>query len=338
MRAHLIDKVILPDEPTDPRPRPGGGWLVTSRDDPRQVTVLDSGLRTVRRLRMPDVPGITGRAVDPTGRRVAVSRAECVQVNDGGSADAVDWRVEHGSWDRFPVGAGACVFSLDGTELWATVRPREDLYDDDDDEDDGGGFGGGDECWVLDAVTGERLGRTELISELSFSSLLPHPDGRHMGVLVGEGQDGSFGHWVRREGRRIVRTPTDLLGLRDRSLAAIAPDGRHYLNQSWTTLSSHAFPTAELVAERPIDGILPEGPAWRYGFAYYDASTVLATFHEDGPAVSTTLLRSPSLEPLGEIAYPDGAPYAGVASGGDGSWVTVRGNEPARWSFEPAAT
>jgi hypothetical protein len=325
-----MNLISLPAEVKLIRPLSSGGWWVTFQDDPQQAVVLDDQLQEIRRLRVPLSPDISTYVVDPEGSLLAASCEDSVHVAGKSALGDLDWRRKHGSWSDFPPGLGACAFSLDGTELWATVRPSD--FDEEGSDEKEGGWG--DECWVLDASTGELLGRTFMGSELSYSHILAHPDGRHVGVVVSEGQDGTFGYWLRREGHRLIKTPTDLMGRRDRSLAAVAPDGLHYLNQGWTTLSTHTFPTAELITERPAADVLRQGRPWNYTFSYYDASTVLATLADNGLVASTMVLRAPSLEPLGEIEYPAPTQPWAVASRGDGSWLTIRGTEVARWSFE----
>ncbi|MEU9128781.1 hypothetical protein AB0D08_11815 [Kitasatospora sp. NPDC048540] len=306
---------------------------MTCQDDPRQAVVLDGRLQEVRRVDVPLASDTASYAVSPDGSMLAASLEDGIQV----AGPDVGWRRGHGSWSDFPSGLGACAFSPDGTEVWATVRPG-----DPDDEDPDGECGDpeqedsegwGDECWVLDAVTGKVLGRTSMDSEMSYSHLTVHPDGRHVGVVVSEGQDGSFGYWLRREGNRLVKTPTDLMGRHDRSLVAVAPDGRHYLNQGWVTLSTHSFPGAELLTERPAADVLLRGRPWNYVFGYYDASTVLATVADDDGVASTVVLRAPSLELLGEVEYPVRTRPRAVVCAGDGSWLTVDGTDLVRWSL-----
>ncbi|GAA1116844.1 hypothetical protein [Kitasatospora arboriphila] len=331
-----MNRISLPAEVARVRPLAGGGWWVTCQDDPQQAVVLDDHLEEVRRLRVPLPPGVAAYAVSPDAGLLAASGEDSVRV----SGTTVDWSRKHGSWSDFPPGLGACAFSLDGTELWATVRPvdqDEDWDEPDDDEDlddeeeDEGGWG--DECWVLDAATGDVLARTSVDSEMSYSRLLAHPDGRHFGAVVSEGQDGSFGYWVRRDGNRLIKTPTDLMGRRDRLPVAVAPNGHHYLNQGWTTLSTHSFPSAELIIERPAADVLLRGQPWNYVFDYYDPSTVLATLTDNGRATATVVLRAPSLEPLGEVEYPVPTRPRAVVSAGDGSWLTVEGTDVVRWSL-----
>ncbi|MFD9124991.1 hypothetical protein [Kitasatospora sp. NPDC059571] len=332
-----MNMISLPSDVGLVRRLAHGGWWVTCQDEPQQAVVLDRRLQEVRRVCVPPSPGTAAYVVSPDGSLLAASGEDSVRV----SGVDVGWSREHGSWSDFPPGLGACAFSLDGAELWATVRPGDP--DGEWDEPDAGGGedldeaqdegGWGDECWVLDAVTGEVLGRTSVDSEMSYSHLLAHPDGRHVAVVVSEGQDGSFGHWVRRDGNHLVKTPTDLLGRRDRSPVAVAPDGRHYLNQGWTTLSTHSFPSAELIAERRAAEVLSQGRPWNYVFGYYDASTVLATLTDNGRAASTVALRAPSLEPLGEVEYPVATRPRAVVCAGDGSWLTVEGTDVARWSL-----
>lgn len=352
MRARLICQVSLPGDVDRIEPLSQGGWWVTRRDAPRQAIVLDRSLQEVRRPRAPAIARHEGHAVDPEGRAVAVSRDDGVEVSGESALGTFRWRLQHRSWSDYPSALGDCAFSLSGAEVWAVVRPycsddeegpdvgteSEDLVDgmdapDDEEEDawDDSEY----QCWVLDRATGQLLARAPLdgFSDESHSFIVVHPDGCHMGVFSVLPGDGVMGHWARRDGQRLVTTPIwPFRG--EPALCAIAPDGQHYVNETWTTLSTHAFPTGELIAQRPaVDALVRQSRNCH--FAYYDASTLLVTpmNTDSNRDVVTTAFHAPSLKPLGEVQYPTSMKPERIVSAGDQSWLTICGTKVARWTF-----
>jgi hypothetical protein len=146
-----------------------------------------------------------------------------------------------------------------------------------------------------------------------------------------------FGYWLRQDdprSGRLAKAPTDLLGGRDRSIGAVAPDGRHFLNFTATSLSTHAFPSMELIAEQSTDALFGGPESWRYVVGYYDASTLIATLTEGGVVKAAKVVRVPSLELLGEIEHPGGTSPSALVPTGDGTWLTVSGPDLALWTSE----
>src|SRR5438132_8235846 len=202
MRATLITRVHT-SAPIPARLHGGSGWYSRSAET---LSILDEGFGVVRRFALgPDVPGVCG--VSPDLTRVAVSGRDRIRVVD--EQGAVLWSVSHSPWGTDYSYAGSCGFSLDGRQVWATVpdtalgtEVHDGLWDDDLDADQPSGAGRwgrpeswGDQWWVLDATTGAILGRGWLGAAATGSRVLAHPDGVHMGLDLGEGQDGSRIYW-----------------------------------------------------------------------------------------------------------------------------------------------
>ncbi|MEU8776959.1 hypothetical protein [Streptomyces sp. NPDC048606] len=243
------------------------------------------------------------------------------------------WEYRHGCWDqRFGhehTGdegqvcggneSGSCRVSDDGALVWAHVvaphTPEEpDAYD---------------ECWVvLDARDGAELARIPLTSVTSGSNHLSHPDGVHMGLGIGMGQDGILLHWARWDGSEV--TTWDVNETEDRILMDVHPAHAGFL-----TVEHYG----EDVRLHALDGsVLATGPApaaeggdeaddcrpWDYACGFVDADTVIATtteYDEDPDLPAHWLLDSRTLTVRGTVDYP--RPVEGLVRPlGDGTWLT----------------
>jgi hypothetical protein len=86
---------------------------------------------------------------------------------------------------------GSCRISDDGRLVWAHVVAEPEP-------------GGWEERWVvLDARNGRELAWLPLESAAAGSNHLSHPDGVHMGLSIGMGQDGILLHWARWDGEKL---------------------------------------------------------------------------------------------------------------------------------------
>lgn len=131
-----------------------------------------------------------------------------------------------------------CVFSLDGTMVWV-YRPDAIANR-------------GDDKWVvLSADTGEVVAEVFLGTVGHAGRHVQHPDGRHVLLDVGEGQDGT----------RIFRATVTgdhfdfyMYEWVDRVLMDIGRDGRYFMTVPYTRLdvAFHAFPDGEVVLRRSL--------------------------------------------------------------------------------------
>ncbi|KAL4892306.1 hypothetical protein BDV59DRAFT_202812 [Aspergillus ambiguus] len=137
------------------------------------------------------------------------------------------------------VGDAKCMFSLDGTFVWV-YRP------------DAMADRGPDILVVLRADTGDEIARSELGSVGQGSIFVPHPDGHHVLLDVGEGQDG-----VKLYRAALTGNSIDLHSYpwNDRCLIDMAPSGQLFMtvDDARTDASFHAFPGGEEVFRLPID-------------------------------------------------------------------------------------
>ncbi|WP_055713062.1 hypothetical protein [Streptomyces torulosus] len=139
---------------------------------------------------------------------------------------------------------GSCRISDDGRLVWAHVVAPEEH--------------GGQEYWaVLDARDGRELARLPLDSAASGSHHVSHPDGVHMGLSIGMGQDGLLLHWARWDGEEL--TAWDLNETLDRDLTDVHPAHPGFLTAEHhgTDLRLHAL-DGTVLAEGEAAGARPE--------------------------------------------------------------------------------
>jgi hypothetical protein len=339
MRATLITRVRT-STPLPTRLRGGAGWHSRSADT---LSILDEGFGTVRQFSLgPDVPGMCG--VSPELTKVAVSGRDRISVVD--DRGAVLWSVSHTPWGTGYSYAGACGFSPDGRQVWATVPDTElgtevedGLWDDDLDADEPSAAGGwgraqswGDQWWVLDAATGTILGRGWLGAEATASTVLAHPDGVHMGLDLGEGQDGSRIYWGSRPHGRLLAATT---GDTTRALADIHPGGKTYLTTARDSdgLMLHDFASHAMLAHRPDAELLGPGECMAIGAYLDDTQILVETIDKDWRTVRLLVLTADDLEILGDVRYPAPAGPS-TSSGRDGTWVTREDGALSRWRLD----
>ncbi|GGW51877.1 hypothetical protein [Streptomyces xantholiticus] len=208
---------------------------------------------------------------------------------------------------------GSCRISGDGRLVWAhvVVEPEEDNRE---------------ECWVvLDARDGRELARLPLDSAASGSHHLSHPDGVHMGLCIGMGQDGILLHWARWNGEKL--TGWDLNGTMDRILMDVHAGHPGFLTVEHygADLELHALDGAVLAEGTPEPAEDEDPLCWDYGCGFVDADTVIAsTLESDGDPQRARhwLLDARTLEIRGTVAYPTGPVDSYVRPLGDGTWLT----------------
>jgi hypothetical protein len=220
---------------------------------------------------------------------------------------------------------GSCRISDDGRLVWAhvVVEPEEDNWV---------------ECWVvLDARDGHELARLPLDSAAAGSHQLSHPDGVHMGLCIGMGQDGILLHWARWDGKKLSSWDN---GTMSRILMDVHAAHRGFLTveHCGANLQLHSLDGAVLAERAPEAGDDDEDAlCWDDGCGFVDADIVIASTDgsgKDRERARHWLLDARTLKIRGAIAYPTGPVDSYVRPLGDGSWLTYhRGSETLnRWT------
>ncbi|MEU3615324.1 hypothetical protein ABZ725_23790 [Streptomyces sp. NPDC006872] len=276
-------------------------------------------------------------SVSPDGLVAVFSGQRAVRaVGNGGETL---WEYRHGCWGPqlgHPhtgddqevcrgIEHGSCRVSDDGRFVWAhVVEPQER---------------GGRECWVvLDAWDGRELARLPLDSAAAGSFHLSHPDGIHMGLCIGMGQDGILLYWARWDGEELTARDLDETTDRDRILTDVHTGHAGFLTveQDGADLQLHALDGVVLAHGEP-EWADEYPPYWDDGCGFVDADTVIASTlesDEDPEQAHHWLLDAHTLEIRGSVAYPTGRVDSYVRPLGDGTWLTYDGSSEtlSRWS------
>ncbi|MFE7358095.1 hypothetical protein ACFU8Q_34480 [Streptomyces sp. NPDC057543] len=275
-------------------------------------------------------------SVSPDGSFAVFSGQRAVRAVSAGGETL--WEYRHGCWgpeighthtgDEQEVCRGlehgSSRVSGDARLVWAhvVVEPEEQDWQ---------------ECWVvLDARNGRELARLPLDSAASGSHHLSHPDGIHMGLCIGMGQDGILLHWARWDGEKLIGW--DLNEGMDRILMDVHAGLPGFLTVEHygADLELHALDGAVLA--RGVPEPADDDPlCWDYGCGFVNADTVIASTvesDEDPERARHWLLDSRSLEIRGTVAYPTGPVDSYVRPLGDGTWLTYDGGSETlnRWS------
>ncbi|KAJ5377578.1 uncharacterized protein N7496_004987 [Penicillium cataractarum] len=167
-----------------------------------------------------------------------------------------------------------CIFSLDGNLLWLY---RPDAMTD----------RGPDRLVVLLASTGETVAQAELDTVGQAAQFVQHPDGRHVMLDVGEGQDGVklFLAALADSGGIDLHS----YGWDDRALIDIAPNGQCFMtvDHGRYDVAFHTFPSGEEILRLPITAFGYEDDEedkeddsfvdWGGGFLNADIAVVVIT-------------------------------------------------------------
>jgi hypothetical protein len=277
---------------------PGIGWLVARESG--ALSVVDEQLTEVARF---------NRRSTWRGHHWVTSDLKLAALSERDRISMIDtegrelWTATHHPWGNSGTELGSCWISSDGRFVWATV-PSSD---------------GPDEWCVLDAGDGRVLGKARLNCYAAGSDPIPHPDGIHIGLSVGEGQDGAEVYWGRWQGEpRVAR-----LDARDRVLCAVRPDGRHYLatphGSGSNVLTVHAFPGGDVRARLDPKGILGNDDWFDFQAGYATNDVVLAGSVEGQRHFA---LAADTLAAIDEVAYPKNAALGGISPTGRGTWLT----------------
>jgi len=275
---------------------PGVGWLVTCESE--GLIVIDETLTTIVRFGRSS----TWRAshwVTPDLKHAVLSERERIVLTDRDGRTL--WQVQHHPWGNSDSESGSCWVSPDGRFVWATV-PSAD---------------GADEWWVLDAADGNVLGVAALQCYAAGSEPIPHPDGKHVGLSVGEGQDGCEVYWGHWDGKVQVSR----LDARDRVLCAVRPDGTAYLATPHVggDLTVHSFPTGDVRARLTDSDVFGDDDGFDFQAGYVTNDIVIVG---SVSAERHLLLTADTLEVVAEIEYPEGATRGGISPTGLQTWLT----------------
>ena len=289
--------------------------------DGSTLTPLAADLTPAGSFPLPEKPsGRTSLIVTPGADLVVLPGRETLTAID---AEGVRWIFEHADW-AIGDGSGSAVVTADGRHVWATVPgPCATPY-------------GGDLWIVLDAETCRLLATTTLHDVTAAGSEHHlHPDGEHVAVSIGEGQDAAPLYWGRLDGDTIVHS---LSGVDD-VLVHISPvtgeyfTVAHYLEDAAVHRLGEdgnrlTFPGEWLVVRAGLDGL-----EWAldYSGGFIDADTLLVCLqdYEEG-GYAHLLVDAVSGDVLGLAEYAESPEGAGYPQG-DGTWLTVVDNRLCRW-------
>ncbi|MFF9114338.1 hypothetical protein ACF09Y_01725 [Streptomyces massasporeus] len=268
-------------------------------------------------------------SVSPDGTFAVFSGQRAVRAVGAGGETL--WEYRHGCWgpelghphtgDEQEVCRGlehgSCRVSDDGRLVWAHVVAGPEPGD-------------WQERWVvLDARDGRELGWLPLDSAAAGSNHLSHPDGVHMGLGIGMGQDGILLHWAHWDGEKL--TGWDVNEGLDRILTDVHAGHSGFLTVEHygADLRLHALDGTVLAERGPgatDDEDDDEGETyWDYGGGFVDADTVIASTvesDEDPEQARHWLLDAHTLRIRGVVTYPTGPVDSYVRPLGDGTWLT----------------
>jgi hypothetical protein len=227
---------------------------------------IDNPLGPVVTYRIESDDEVQSHAAAPNLDRAVYTtrnKVECLSQNGG-----ILWRyeLEPHTPERLP--RTACIFSLDGAWLWLY---RPDAMSD----------RGPDLLVVLRADTGEVVAQVELDTVGQGAQFMQHPDGRHIMLDVGEGQDGVkifLASLNNGGGIDLHSYEWD-----DRALIDVAPNGQCFMTVDHGRLdvAFHAFPSGEEVLRLPVEDFVSEcGDEfidWSGGFLNTDIATIVIT-------------------------------------------------------------
>jgi hypothetical protein len=237
---------------------------------------------------------------------------------------------------------GSTLITAEGRQVW-TVVPADATTA--GSRDDDARLRRTDQWLVLDAADGSVLAATTLDSVGAGSEHFAHPDGIHIGLSVGEGQDGALLYWGRLDGGNLIWWS---VGDSDRVLVDLNSDGSRFLTvaHGQEDAAIHAFgdrggdPLARIpagpgpVGDQEFDD--PDGPYWDFVGGFVDDATVLLSRVEleEAELAGHWLFDGVTGASYGEIVYP--APITGYARPlGEGTWLTADDDHLYRWQREP---
>ncbi|MGI5239618.1 hypothetical protein [Dactylosporangium sp. CA-139066] len=205
-----------------------------------------------------------GFVVAPGGRRAVYVTPDLVVCVDGRGEV---WRFEIAPPAKPRPGARAgCAYSLDGATVWVYM-PDAMARD-----------AGPDRWLALDGATGRLIDAAALPTVGQGARHFAHPDAVHLLLDVGEGQDGCCTYRARIDDGRIELHEYPWT---DRSLVAIAPDGRHFMtvDHGQADAAFHTYPDGDVVARVAVEalGHDPDEAFVEWIGGYLDVGTAVVT-------------------------------------------------------------
>jgi hypothetical protein len=270
-------------------------WLAHTEDG--ELLILDDTLAVLRTVPLPsDWKG--GHAVAPDLSYVAASGPDRVCVLDMTGRQV--WSHPHADWEFEE--SGSCVFTTDARGVWAVMRG-----------------GDADVCMLFDAADGTVRRSAPLPSQTVGSELLPHPDGIHVGIAAGHGDDAYRIFLVASdgEGPAVEVPPGDT-----RILIDIQPGSGLMLTTPYGEgpLALLRSPDGGIVAARRPDALFPDGDElFDFYAGFLGPERVLAA----SSAQRHVVFSVPDLRPIGEVEYPDDRERGWLVVRHDGTWVTA---------------
>jgi outer membrane protein assembly factor BamB len=179
---------------------------------------MDAGPRSSADFRFDEA--VESHAVHPDGTRAVFATRDALVCVDRDGTEV--WRFDFSpSSPQAGIAQADCTYSRDGTAVWLY---RPDVY----------AGRGDDDCWfVLDASDGAVIGDAALPTFGGHgASQFVHPDGIHVLVDVGCGQDGSFVFLGRIDDGRLAWRPwpeADDPDFGTQCVVDVSADGRHVM-------------------------------------------------------------------------------------------------------------
>lgn len=295
MRPHLVAQTSLPPLWSLDRVPGASVWLAHTEEG--ELLVLDDTLAVLRTVALPQ-EWKGGHAVAPDLSFVAASGPDRVSVLDMTGRQV--WSHPHADWVFEE--SGSCVVTTDARGVWAVARTED-----------------GDACMLFDAQDGSVRRTAPLPSETVGSELLPHPDGIHVGVAAGHGDDAYRIFLVASDGDGPASEvpPGDT-----RILIDIQPGSGLMLTTPYGEgpIALLRSPDGGIVAARQPAQLFP-GQDEQFDFyaGFLGPDRVLAA----SSAQRHMVFSVPDLRPVAEIEYPDDDERAWLIVRHDGTWVTA---------------
>lgn len=278
---------------------PGGRWIVAAGS---QLRVLGPGLEDLATFPL-STPRQGGHSVSPDLSFAVISLKDRIVTVD--QAGRVRWETEHPAWGLGGSERGSCWVTASG-ELVLATAPAADTAE--------------NEWLVLDADTGRRRSATPLDCAATGSVPVPHPDGVHVGLSVGERRHGAKAYWG--DFTRGEPTVWPSLPSTGRIMVAVRPGGEDFLTtaHSGADIAVHQFGGGEVTARATAATIFGADHDIDGTAGYVTADVVITATRQGQPHA---LLTADTLQTLAYLDYPDDHAGKSVLANGNGTWLTV---------------
>lgn len=243
---------------------------------------------------------------------VTTTEAVCLDGNG-----AIRWRHTFAPPAAKSIARGDARLSLDGEHVWI-FRPDAMLQ-----------RGEGDGWLVLRAADGQLVTEVTLQTVGQGAIHWPHPDGVHMLLDVGEGQDGGYLFRGRLDGTKLE---VHAYPWNDRVLLGFSPDGGAFMtvDHNQDDAAFHTFPSGDRahtveLAELPQPEVDDEDTDVMIGWGggYLDATKAVVSVEwqtDDAEPRIFHVLDLTNGTVLGQLDVPEGV--YDIELPGDGTWIT----------------